>query len=82
MLFSSNEKHYALIHRAIYYIFCQTQVLFTCIHRLPSNSERCFGLDDVAEDGAAIVLARPPGELRCAVSDLLDCYTVWSSRGT
>ena len=48
----------------------------TCVHLLPAHSEGGPGLDEVAVNGAAVVLAGAPGQLSRAVRYLLHCHCV------
>lgn len=51
----------------------------TCVHLLPAHGERGPGLDEVIDDGAAVVSAAAPGQLGGAICHLLHRHRVWGA---
>lgn len=51
----------------------------TCVHFLPAHGERSPGLDEVIDDGAAVVSAAAPGQLGGAICHLLHRHRVWGA---
>lgn len=52
----------------------------TCVDPLPAHGEGGPGLDEVADDGAAVVAAAAPGQLGGAVGHLLHRHRVGRAR--